>query len=479
MRLRKVEFANSSSPQSPLGWKRRAPNDYRVKICFGFGPPVNLAIHAKFRPPSKDYSDEATPQPPVGSTDVPRMGSLRGFLPLKRQRLGARGTREGADWRASLFTSQGKTGIINADGSGLEYFAFDIPNQASWQPGPLFPDGRRVIFLSMEPRQDGPGRPFEEYYTQTPTHLWIYDLDSRSLKEICTRDRCVSFVTPALLIDEDRILTQVVRNKVGQIISSRLDGSDSREFTRGGEGLPYGLSLSPDRKHVSFHLASPEGYQVWTSDIQGSNRVKVASGPGHLYFGTNWSPDGEWILYVDCLYQQDHGHDWADVCIGRPDGQEHRVLTKDQSMWFAATYGNEKTRGGGSNVPSWTQGGNILFPRKLPGSKVPWEYRVGQPDVDHFNREFKPNLAKGGSEIRKLDPKNAKELALTSPGENVWDFRASESSDGKQIVFCRAATGEAPAIWVMNADGSNQHMLTRGIDDLGADHPRWLPNVSS
>jgi TolB protein len=74
--------------------------------------------------------------------------------------------------RRLLFVSQGRTGMVQSGGGGLRYFDFHIPNQATWQPGPVFPDGRRVIFLSMEPRRDGPGKPFEQYYTQTPTHLW-------------------------------------------------------------------------------------------------------------------------------------------------------------------------------------------------------------------------------------------------------------------------------------------------------------------
>src|SRR5258707_10442445 len=60
-----------------------------------------------------------------------------------------------------FFTSQGKTALMNDDGTGLRYFDFKIPGQATWQPGPFLSDGRRVIFLSMEPRRDGPGRPFE------------------------------------------------------------------------------------------------------------------------------------------------------------------------------------------------------------------------------------------------------------------------------------------------------------------------------
>ena len=97
--------------------------------------------------------------------------------------------------RQLLFTSQGKTGMINSDGSGLRFFEFDVPNQATWQPGPLFSDGKRMVFLSMEPRRDGPGKPFEEYYTQTPTHIWAHDLVSGSLEELCTKDRIAPFET--------------------------------------------------------------------------------------------------------------------------------------------------------------------------------------------------------------------------------------------------------------------------------------------
>ena len=69
----------------------------------------------------------------------------------------------------------------------------------------------------MEPRRDGPGRPFAEYYHQTPTHLWIHDLERDTLTEIATRDRLAVFYTPALLVGDDRLLVQVVRDQGGQI----------------------------------------------------------------------------------------------------------------------------------------------------------------------------------------------------------------------------------------------------------------------
>ena len=388
---------------------------------------------------------------------------------------GAIDSAPGARRSRLFFTSQGKTVLINADGSGQSTLELKAPKQVTWQPGPFLSDGRRVAMLSMEQRRDGPGRPFEEYYTQTPTHLWIWDIDRRQLTEIATRDRMAVFYTPALLLSDERILVQVVRNRVGQIFSMNLDGSDAKEFTRAGEGLPYGLSLSLDGKRVAFHLASPRGYEIWVSDAEGANRVKVAGHPDHLYFGTSWSPDGQWILYQDCRFTEDPGHDWSDICIGRPDGSEHRVLTEGQSHWFAATYGPPDNRGSGSNMPAWTHDGSILFSRKIPGSKPPWEFQPQRPDTDHFNRDYKPAEARGGTEICRLDPKTGVAARLTSSQSPAWDMRASESPDGKHIAFCRAATGEPPALWVMDSDGRNARRITRGLGNMGADQPRWLP----
>ncbi len=378
-----------------------------------------------------------------------------------------------------FFTTQGRTALINSDGSGLRYLDFKVPDQVTWQPGPFLSDGRRVIFLSMEARRDGPGRPFAEYYHKTPTHLWLYDLDRDSLTEIATRDRLAVFYTPALLVSDERLLVQVVRDQGGQIYSMNLDGSDAREFTRLGEGLPYGLSLRPDGRRVAYHLASPQGYQIWTSNAEGAERQLVAAHPEHLYFGPNWSPDGQWLLFQDCLFKTDPGHDWCDLCLTRADGTGLRVLTEGQAMWFAATYGPAQNHGGGSNLASWTHDGGILFPRRLPGAKVPWKFQPQRPDTDHFNRDFKPEQSRGGVEICRLDPGNQAVTALTEGTPGMWDFRASESPDGRRVAFCRARTGDVPGIWVMDTDGRNPRLLTSGFEGQGADHPRWLPAVNS
>lgn len=373
-----------------------------------------------------------------------------------------------------LFTSAGTTGIVRADGSGLRWLELDAPNQATWQVADFFADGR-LLLLSMEPRRDGPGRPFDEYYTQTPTHLWRYDLETSQLEELATKDRMAPFYTPALLIGDSQMLVQVVKDRVGQIYRMNLDGSDAREFTRAGEGLPYGLSLNPDGKRVAFHLASPHGYQVWTSDLDGQSRQLIAAHPDHLYFGPRWSPDGKWIAYHDCQFRSDPGHDWSDLCINRIDGSEHRVLTQSQAQWFGATYGPPEAKGGGSNLPVWTPDGKLLFSRRIPNSKVPWEYQSGRADTDHFNRKYKPESASGGTVIAQYDPRTDQFVSLTEPTTGRWDFRAAVSQDGKHIAFCRARSGRVPTLWVMASDGSNAREIAAGRNQQGIDHPRWVP----
>jgi hypothetical protein len=145
-----------------------------------------------------------------------------------------------------LFTSAGKTCLVRSDGTGLRTLEFAVPNQATWQPAGFFSDGR-LLPLSMEPRRDGPGRPFAEYYHQTPTHLWIYDLERDTLTEIASRDRLAVFYTPALLVGDDRLLVQVVRDQGGQIFSMNRNGSDPRLLTQGlderGADHPRWLSI--------------------------------------------------------------------------------------------------------------------------------------------------------------------------------------------------------------------------------------------
>src|SRR5262249_27824121 len=338
---------------------------------------------------------------------------------------------------------------------------------------------RRLIMTSME-KGDWAGLSFGDYYHKIRTHLWIYDLDLGTLEPIAEKDRIAPFYTASsLLPGEKRFIVQVLDGKGGgRLFSMDLDGGNAVEIIGAGQGFPYGATVSPDGKRLAFHLAgpAPHSYRVFTSDLDGSDRVLVAGQPGHLCFGYAWSRDGEWLLYQDCHFRTDPGHDWSDIGLGRADGSEQRSLTEGQSHWLAASYGKPGNEGGGSNMPQWSPDGKwIIYSRKLPGSKTPWEIQPQRPDTTHFNRDYKPEAARGGTEICILSPGTGEIRRLTHSDPPCWDFRAEWSPAGSRTLFCRAKTGQNPAVWIMDRDGGKARELTQGIEGRGAEFPKWIP----
>ena len=368
------------------------------------------------------------------------------------------------------FASRGRIGLVHPDGCDLRWLSFDISNQVNWQLGPAFADGDRFIVTSYEE-----GKSWEH---QVNTHMWVYSFRQQTLDEIATHNKLAPLVVCAgLLPGEQRMIAQPVIDHEQRAFTMNLDGAEQVELTARGEGFVYGVSLSPDGTRIAYHITGPDElpYRIRVMDVNGANKVTVAQHADHLYFAPTWSPDGRWLLYVDCLFKTDPGHDWADLCLGKPEGSAHHVITAGQRQWFGTSYGTPQTRGGGSDVPQWSpQGYNLAWTRGVAGSRTAWPFQPQRPDTDHFNRDYVPEEARGGTQVVLMNPFTGKQTELTPFEENVWSFRPRWSADGTQLAFTRARIGEASEIWVMNADGSNAHLVARGYDDLGADHARWV-----
>ncbi|MDP2982776.1 MAG: serine/threonine protein kinase [Candidatus Latescibacter sp.] len=399
---------------------------------------------------------------------------------LKSGRKAAAASSPGAPGRI-MFLSRGKIGIIHEDGSNLRYLDFKIPGQKSWGYGPLFSDKRRIFLISYEEGKAWEGN--------VRTNLWIYDLRDESLRELTIKNRPAPFIVPsALLPGDERMVTGPIIDGEQRVMIMNLDGSDQRPVTRAGEGFTYCVTLSPDAKLLAFHSTGKIPYRIIVSDLDGSHKTVIAQHPEHLYFGPAWSPDGTWLLYQDCHLLNDKneildpGHDWSDLCIGRPygpKGPEHRVITNGQSCWFAASYGNPKipeTVSSGSNLPVWSpDGSKVTYIRRMEGARPPWKWSTDRPDKDHFNRDYLPEQSRGGTYICLLDPFSGSITRLTRPEQHSWDCYPAWSPDGKEMAFSRARDGEAPGIWIMDSDGGNQRFLTRGEEDRGARYPRYIP----
>ncbi len=393
---------------------------------------------------------------------------MAGLSGLKNQNAATAKANPKKGQRLAFLTRTRRIGIINCDGSGLEYLHFDIPGQESWGSGPIFEDGERMLVTSYEK-----GKVWEG---EVRTHIWIYNFSTKELTEIATKNRPSNQLLPAILLPGGkRMITQPTIDGEQRLLSMNLDGSDQVEITKAGDGYTYGASLSPDGTRLAFHVTNTMPYSIFSAKLDGSERKKLASDPDHLFFGTSWSPDGEWVLYQDCLFREDPGHDWSDLWIARPDGSETRRITDGLRHWFGTSYGDPETKGGGSNMPEWSPDGRfITHTRAKTGSLTAWQWANGRPDTDHFNRDYYPEKARGGTDICLVDPETKEFRKITDNEPLAWDFRTVWSPDGKTIAFARARIGEPSGLWLMDADGGNQRFLTLGEKGLGADHHRFF-----
>ena len=312
-----------------------------------------------------------------------------------------------------------------------------------------------------------------------PSHIWICNVVSGKLiREAFVGNRLGPHYAPVTLLPGDeRALVSVILDGKGRLFNIRLDGSDPIEVATPAGGFSYGFAVNPSGDRLAFHTTGPRplNYRILVTNLDGRQPVTVASDPDHLYFGPVWSPDGMSLLYLDCTFANDPGHDWADLCIAKPARPSHRVVTESQCLWFASSYGVPGNRGNGSIVPEWSpDGSGVLVNRRLPGSKPPWEFQAQRPDTDHFNRDFHPERARGGTQICLLDPATGRFRELTEKREGEWNWGGRFAKSGKRLLFHRARVGETPAIWIMQADGSGQRMLTRGKDGHGAIFSRWM-----
>ena len=372
-----------------------------------------------------------------------------------------------------FYLSKGRVGAIRPDEGDECYPEFVAPNQASWQLIYLFPDGRQAVLFSQEPPRN-PNAAFgdPDGPAFAKTHMWRYDFVSRAMREIALPSYAG---TIGLLAGGDRFLVLENNQNVARLYATDLDGGKGEEYYS-SPGYAYGTSLSPDRHQVAFHITGGPApvYAICVVTLADKTCTVIANDPAWLYFGPTWSPDGQWLLYQRCAHRGDPGHDRSDLCISRADGSEHRMLTSGQSHWFAAAMGIPELKGSGSNGPAWSSKGQIVCTLLLPDSQTAWPYRVGQPDLDHFNRDYHPELARGGTRVCLIDPMGGQITAITHDDPPTWYVRPAWSPDGTRLAVGRADVGALTELWVMDADGAHSHPLTRGIDGTGADHYRWL-----
>ncbi len=202
--------------------------------------------------------------------------------------------------------------------------------------------------------------------------------------------------------------------------SSRIHAIDPRgEHARVIATVPgRGAVPSPDGKRIVRWIGSWTRNQLFVSAIDGSTPVALTDGAGTAW-NAAWSRDGARIAFT--------GSDSSGglhVFVVKSDGAELRQLTH-----FAPEEGR-------AQMPAWSNDGRQLA------------VQVSQRQTN-------------ASHVWLVDAQTGAARKLAPHAEPVLDEVPAWFPDGKRIAFQSDRAGHGMQIWVMNADGSSPHPITK------------------
>lgn len=205
-------------------------------------------------------------------------------------------------------------------------------------------------------------------------------------------------------------------------------------------GASYQPYWSPDGTQVAFIHYDPDKDQtdIWVVDAAGAEPHAVTESGLQQVPTLSWSPDGRYVVYHDV---QSDGSE-RDVLRAEVETGEVVNLTEDEHGW--------------DSDPDWSPAGDrIVFVSDRVFLDAIWV--MGADGSDAVN--------------------------LTEDAEAWENIKPAWSPDGERIAFYRWSilaepdTPGGPAgLWVMNAAGSDAHVVAELDNWMGSDPPVWSPD---
>jgi Tol biopolymer transport system component len=395
--------------------------------------------------------------------------------------------------------------LMDADGTGVQQVTHNTFEESA---AACSPDGRRVLFVSNRAGNE---------------EIYIMNIDGSGLLRL-TNDAGQD-LGPSWSRDGMKIAFASDRDGDREIFAMNPDGSGLQQLTH-NTGVDGFQDWSPDGTKVVFHSDRDGSVDIWTVDADGANPQQltnvaagdympewspdgteivfesVRNGPLELYImnadGTgvqrltynftdnhepDWSPDGSQIMFVSF-----QGGDY-DVMLINPNGTGLQNLTSSSTAmdWgpsWRADVIDDSSNGGGTGViaycyqPVSAPDIHEIYTINLDGTQnrqvidatIGLNHHEWSPDGGQIAAVGYVNSTTWSIYLFDADGTNLTRLTTTA---GVWDNEPSWSPDGTRFAWGRIypAEGYRSDVWIMNADGTDQHAI-----GVVGDGVRWSPD---
>ena len=341
----------------------------------------------------------------------------------------------------------GQACLIEADGSGRRLLAPDLDRApdtwtqfAGWSP-----DGNLAVVICAS---NSPANAAweEEHRTFRHSEGWLIDtllLDlKRGERRNVTAVGRVSTYNSGLFFwpnQPERLGFTAIIGGVSRPYSMGLDGQGKKDLTDGQPEFTYGFEASKDGRRICYH----KSYQVYLADADGSGAVQVKTG-NPFNFAPQWSPDGEWVLFVSGEHYDCHPH------VIRADGTGLRKVASRAGYRGVTEFLDVPDfHGGSSDVPVWSADGRWIYFTALAAGAVEL-FRAGRGSDGPIEQ-------------------------LTHTPTGVTHYHPKPSPDGRWVCFGSTRAEGRRQLFLMPAPGGEVRQLTHVPAGWAAMHAHWNP----
>lgn len=311
---------------------------------------------------------------------------------------------------------------------------------AGWSP-----DGEQaVVHVAWESPENAAWE--EEHHTFRFGEGWLLDAvlvecESGRAFNITAVDR-VSRYNSGLFFwpgDDRKMGFQALIDGVSHPFRMSRDGRDKEDLSSSREGFTYGFNPSPDGGRICYH----KDYQIYVAGADGKNPKLVATGKP-FNFAPQWSPDGQWILFVAGEHYDCHPH------VARRDGSGVRKIADRKGYRGVVEFLDVPDfHGGSSDVPTWSAEGKYVY------------FTARENDA---------------IEVFRCDIEGTSErLTFSKPG--TYHYHPKESPDGEFLLF-GGHRGDARQLYVRSTADQEEWSITRARSGHAAMWGHWQPMPS-